>query len=235
MQDFSRFHQLQLSVLGRIYAFAYMTTLRSFLGLRRSSWLKGGTFGLFLVAWIFDWPSVFLFLFLLLTSWVRFIYWRSSRAGYSKFVASKTAVSPPTEFPPLSPNEHVKLRATGRFALSSREDTVLLRPAEYWKIPLGDHVVMVEQAQGHFLYQFFNGEIIETVQTGLLIFGREPLLALAISFCSKWGPEFNDLTQFYYVKNGSDTPPCNKRTIYFTFTSDREHATVWHTIVNSIN
>ena len=146
-------------------------------------------------------------------------------------MADKTAVSPTTDFDPLQPHEHVKLRATGQFALSSRETSVLLRPAEYWKVPLGDHSVMVEERSEQYLYQFFSKVTLEKVQAGWLIFGREPMRALSVTFCSKWGPSFTDFSQSYYIRGGKNEPPCQQRAITFTFASDREHAAVWHNIL----
>ncbi|MCP5101120.1 MAG: hypothetical protein GY943_36685 [Chloroflexi bacterium] len=234
MQNLSPFRQLQLTYLGRIYAFTYITKLKKVFGFRISSLLTGGSLGLFLISWIFNWAGFLIILLLLLAIGIRIVYWRANRAGYSKFIEDKTAVFPSSEFPQFPPNEHIKFRASGKFAISSREDSVLLRPAEYWKIPLGDHIVMVEQAPGYFLYQFFNEETIEAVQAGSLIFGHEPHRALSVTFCSKWGPEFNDLAQFYYVKNGTDAPPpCNKRTIYLTFANEEEQTAVWHSITNN--
>ena len=234
MAHLSFFRRFYLSYLGRIFAFAYLTTLRRFWGIRLSGWIKWGAIGLFLFALIRNWTGWVTVLIFLVMLWVLYIYWRAPRAGYSRFVADKTAVSPPPNSAPLRPNQHIKLHATGQFALSNREDGVLLRPSEYWKVPMGDHVVMVEQAPSHYLYQFFDRDSIEAVQLGWLIFGREPLQSLAITFCSKWGPEFTDFSQLYYVREQGDQP-CSKRTIYLTFADEEEQTAVWHEILEQLN
>ena len=227
------FRRIYLTFLGQLFSFVYMTTLRRFLGIRRSSWIKGGAIGLFVIALIRNWSSGLVVALLLLVIWILFVYWRAPRVGYSRFVADKTAVSPPANTPDLIPNHHYKLHATGRFALSNREDGVLLRSAEYWNVPMGDHIVMVEQAPSHFLYQFFDEDSLESVQLGWLIFGREPLQSLAITFCSKWGPEFSDFAQLYYVRDQAESA-CGSRTIYLTFTNEDEQTAVWHAILQDV-
>ncbi|MCA9924532.1 MAG: hypothetical protein KC421_19280, partial [Anaerolineales bacterium] len=231
----SYFQRFYLSYLGYMYAYAFRTSRQRFLGISRRSWLTLLLFLLLLMSFIFGYPTWISGLLFLIIIWLRFTYWRAAKAGYSKFVADKTAVSPPADLKPLEPNERIKLRATGLFALSSRETNVLLRPAEYWKVPLGEHAVMVEQQPQSFLYQFFNRDTIEDVRVGWLIFGRQPRRTLAVTFCSKWGKNFTDFSQLYYVRGRDDTPPCERREIYFTFANDREHTAVWHTILQDVN
>ncbi|KAA3657403.1 MAG: hypothetical protein DWQ04_28230, partial [Chloroflexi bacterium] len=145
MHDLSSLQRFYLTYLGRMYAFTFRTKLRRFIGISLGSWLQFCLLLILLVAWILRLPWWLLLLTLFVFLWIRFSYWRAAKAGYNKFVVDKTAVSPTIDFDLLKPNEHVKFRATGLFAVSSRETNVLLRPAEYWKVPLGDHTVMVEQ------------------------------------------------------------------------------------------
>jgi len=217
-----------------MYAFTFRTKWRRFIGISLASWLQFAAFLILLVAWIVRLPWWLLTLMLFVVLWIRFSYWRAAKARYNKFVVDKTAVSPTADFDPLQPNEHVTLRATGLFAVSSRETSVLLRPAEYWKVPLGDHTVMVEQRPEQYLYQFFGKTTLEKVQVGWLIFGHEPMRALSVTFCSKWGPAYTDFSQLYYVPGGNADPPCQQRNITFTFASDREHAAVWHNILQDL-
>lgn len=229
MHDLSPLQRLQIETLGRLYAFAYVTSIRRFLSGRLSSWIKLGTLTLFFVSLLLGWPVWITLSLLALTVWVRFFYWRARRRGYSRFVPEADAVAPPESSAPLPPNKRIKLRATGAFALSTREESVLLRPAEYWRVPLGDHVVMAEKVPGTFLYQFFNGETVEQLEVGWLVFGQDPLRTLAITFCTEWGPEFTDLSQLYYVGNG-DGAPCQQRTILLSFEDEAALTAVWQTI-----
>ena len=234
MHDLSSFQRFYLTYLGRMYAFTFRTKVRRILGISVGSWLQFIVLVLLFVAWVSGMVELVLVLLAVVFLWLRFSYWRAARSGYNKFMVDKTAVSPTADFEPLKPDERVKLRASGLFALSSRETAVLLRPAEYWKAPLGDHTIMVEQGNDKFLYQFFNRATLEKVEAGWLIFGREPMRALSVTFCTKWGPTFTDFAQMYYVRGDNDEPPCQRRNITFTFASDREHAAVWHNILQDL-
>ncbi len=234
MHNLSPLQRFHLNYLGRMYFFTFRTKWRRFMGISIGSWLQIAAALVLLVAWIWHLPWWLLIVMLFIFLWIRFSYKRAEKAGYHKFVADKTAVSPTADFDPLQPNERVKLRATGQFALSGRETSVLLRPAEYWKVPLGDHSVMVEESSEQYLYQFFNKTTLENVQTGWLIFGREPMRALSITFCSKWGPAFTDFSRSYYVRGGKQDPPCQLRDITFTFAGDREYAAVRHSILQDL-
>lgn len=235
MHDLPTYQRIYLSYIGRMYALTYRTIWKRFLGIQLSSWIKWGPLIILLAAWLSGFPWWLLSLIVLVVIWIRVTYRRAAKAGYSRFVVDQTAVSPTIEFQPLAPNERVSLRATGSFALSNRETNVLLRPADYWQAPLGDHTVMVKQGSQHFLYQFFNKQTVEDVHAGWLIFGAEPIQALAVTFCSKWGPNFADFSNLYYVRGGDNAPPCRRRIIYFTFADDRDHAAVWHNILQDLN
>ena len=233
MQNISFLRKLYLAYLGRVYTFAYLTSQRGFLGAKFSTLLKWMTTGLVIAAWIFDWGSVALGLTLFLALWVRWLYWRAARAGYSKFIADEAAVIPTSQLEPLPANQRIQLRATGSFGLRDREEYVLLRPAEYWQVPLGEHIVMVQSGQGRFLYQFFSANTLQEVQRGWLIFGSRPLDTLAVTFLGKWGSASGDYGQAFYV-GGGDNSDANlkKKTIYFTFQDGVEQEAVWHTIVS---
>jgi len=64
------------------------------------------------------------------------------------------------------------MRATGLFGTAHWETKLLLRPATYWQVPLGEHVVMVEYEQGKFVYQFFSATGLQNIQQGVLLNGR---------------------------------------------------------------
>ncbi|HEX6384117.1 MAG TPA: hypothetical protein VF177_05555 [Anaerolineae bacterium] len=220
--------------LGRVYVFAYLTTRRRFLGIRLSTLITWLTTGLVIVAWLLDWGSIAVVITLVLAIWVRWIYWRARRAGYSRFVPDETAVIPTAELSPLPANQRVHLRATGTFCLSDREEYVLLRPAEYWQVPLGEHIVMVQSGPERFLYQFFNASTLQEVQRGWLVFGSRPLNTLAVTFLGKWGPSYSEYGKAFYVGGGGENSNANlkKSTIYFTFPDGANQDAVWHTIVS---
>lgn len=233
MQNISFLKKLYLAYLGRVYTFAYLTGQRGLFGIKFSTLLKWTTTGLVIAAWILDWGSVVLGITLFLALWVRWLYWRAARAGYSKFIADEAAVIPTAQLDPLPANRRAQLRATGTFGLNDREEYVLLRPAEYWQVPLGEHIVMVQSGQGRFLYQFFSASTLQEVQRGWLIFGSRPLDTLAVTFLGKWGSSSGDYGRAFYVGAGDDSDAnLKKQTIYFTFQDSKEQEAVWHTIVS---
>ncbi|MCA9961725.1 MAG: hypothetical protein KC443_21950 [Anaerolineales bacterium] len=233
MDHFSPWQQLYFNYLGRVYALTFWAKMRNFLGMRVRSWviLLSAALGLYLATR----PGTFLLVILgiLIPAFFIFSFWRAQKAGYNKFVPDAQDALPETEaLRPLLPNERVKLRATGVFSLVNREDFVLFRrPSEYWHVPLGEHIVMVEQLPGHFLYQFFNATTLQKVQNGWLIFGAKPQRALAVTFLVSFGPEYNDPTLFYFVGKGDGAAAPKPRTIYFSFDSEEAHHAVWHTII----
>lgn len=233
MQNLSFLKKAYLGYLGRVYAFAYHTTQRGLLGIKVSTLLKWASIGLVIAAWVLDWGGLALGITLFFAVWLRWLYWRAARAGYSKFIADETAVIPTAQLDPLPANRRVQLWATGTFCLSDREEYVLLRPAEYWQVPLGEHIVMVQSGQEHFLYQFFNAGTLQEVQRGWLVFGSRPLETLAVTFLGRWGPSSTDYGRAFYVgSNDNSDANLKKNTVYFTFQDGREQDAVWHTIVS---
>lgn len=226
--------KVQLAYLGRIYYLTYFTTLHRFFGFRLSSWIRFLSVVLAFTAWVRQWPMPLLLAAILLAVWINLTYWRARRAGFNKFLPDEAAVAIPSteELVPLPPNQHIQMQATGVFSVNDKEDFLLLRPAEYWQVPLGDHIVMVQQQPHQFRYQFFNATSLQEVRAGWLIFGNRPHLALAVTFLLAWGPEFNELTQVYMTHhNSSSSRPREKRTIYFTFDDADNRRAVWHNLV----
>ena len=233
MRNISFLRKVYLGYLGRVYTFAYFSSRRRFLGIKFSTLLKWVTTGLVIAAWILDWGGVVLGITLFLAVWVRWLYWRAARTGYSRFIADEAAVIPTAQLDPLPANRRIQLRATGTFCLNDREEYVLLRPAEYWQVPLGEHIVMVQSGRDRFLYQFFNASTLQEVQRGWLIFGSRPLDTLAVTFLGRWGPSASDYGQAFYVGGGNNSDAnLKKNTIYFTFQDGVEQEAVWHTIVS---
>ena len=217
------------SYVGRLYAFAYTSQRRSFLGIPQSAWLRLGIFALFAVALIGRWGWIAVGLSVLLWLYVSFIYRRAQREDYNKFVADETAVPPPSTNETLAPNEKTAVRASGRYAVTDKSNTVLLqKPAHYWRVPLGDHIVMVEYRPKRFLYQFFGERTLQSVKRGWILFGKEPIPTLAITFLEVWGQEHNS-GLWYYIGGGpnDELSHLKPRTIYFSFEDTAVLNKVW--------
>lgn len=232
MEHLSPQQNFYLSYLGRAYALTYWAKMRYFLGMSIRSWVISLSLVLGFLLLVSGWGWIQI-LGILVPMFIMFSFRQAEKAGYNKFIPDAQGKLPSTEeLNPLAANTRVILRATGTFSLSSREDFVLLRrPSEYWHVPLGEHIVMVEQYPGRFLYQFFNAKTLQNVQNGWMIFGTQPRRALAITFLVTFGPDYNDPTLTYFVKGGAGEPAPKPRTIYFSFDNETDHRLVWHTII----
>jgi hypothetical protein len=130
----------------------------------------------------------------------------------------------------LPPNQKVPITASGLFSVTGRENRLLHRPANYWYVPLGEHIVMVEEIAGKYLYQFFNPKSLQEIRRGWLLHGSSPILSLEVSFLSKWGPEYTRFGQLY--ESGQDDESAPKLvTIYLSSSDEEVREAIGQTIV----
>ncbi len=230
MNDPSGLRRLYYAYLSRMYAFAYFARERRFLGIRLSTWLWLIPLAVLIYGWWQNWPAMALFPFIVFILWLAGSFWAARRANYMRFVANGVPLMAASSLSPLSSEQEVELFATGAFGLSSRQNNVLLQPATYWRVPLGEHVIMVQEQPGRFLYQFFDATTLQTVSEGWLLFGSEPRDALAVEFLANWGPAF---TKFALYEDGKEAnSSTGSQTVYLTFNSEADRRAVWHTIVS---
>ena len=226
--------------LGLVYGFTYWTSHQTFI-FRLSAWVKLLAFVPLIIVWRQNRSASVLGLALLLGLWVLWLYWRARRVGYKRFVAGNTpalraegevevAITPTINLTPIPPNQRVPLKASGIFGVANREEQILLRPGEYWQVPLGDHTVMVQPEPGRFLYQFFNADNLQNLQTGWLICGIRPLPVLAVTFFSAWGNDQLSLRELYQGAGGGNRES-KHRTIYLYFDNEADETAVRHTIL----
>lgn len=222
------------SYLATVYAFAYNTNQRRLLGFALSTWVRALVLALLLAAWRQAWPTLLLGATAALFAWVMVVYWRARRAGYARFVPDATVAPGKGDAPPLPDNQRVALRATGIFTVNRREGYLLLRPAEYWRVPRGEHVVMARTEQDRFLYQFFSSDNLQQVQSGKLLFGRGLPHSMAVTFLQP--KQSDDVVQFNFSPAAEEPASSKqKRTIYFTFKDAETHQLVWRLIQNDMS
>jgi hypothetical protein len=224
----------QSSWRGRLYGFAFYTELTQWRGLRRSVWVR-------LIALLFFTLSLFLTLLFPLPLWLilppfalllatQWLYWAARRAGYVAFTGLHTAVAPqPTTT--LRKEEKIPVRATGLFSVMERERYLLQKKADYWHYPLSEHVIMVEEAPGKYLYQFVSASRIRHIKAGHLYLGQESFPALEINYHTDWAPSLLTGGINYYVGGGVPDEDLPRRTIYLTFHTTEDWQRVWHSFV----
>jgi hypothetical protein len=215
--------------LAFIYALTYRTSHRRFFGFAIGWWVKLLALGLLLMIWTQQWERGVLVLALLLSGWVFLVYWRAHRVGYVKFIAEpKTS---PTDPVPLSANQRVPMWATGIFIVRDGGNYRLLNPAEYWQVPLGDHIVMVKLGPERYAYQFFNAAGLLEVQPGSLLFGTILRHTLAVTILETY--QAIEPIQFNFADPDKlDDLPSKKRVLYFTFANAEIQRAVWHNLVH---
>lgn len=237
MAHFSPWRRRTYRFLGRLYYGTYWLRHRTFWGFALSTWLLLLFFVLLFAAGLSAWGWRGFGAVLGLGAVVRAAFWVSERAGYNKFVPDEQDDWPArAELRPLPDNQRVKVWATGVFSLLDRENFVLLRnPTQYWRVPLGDHILMVKQAPQRYLYQMFNAATLQKVQRGWFIFGSEPHRALAITFQVIFGPGLDDPTLRYFVGGGLGKSATSSRTIFLSFADEADYLAVWHTILQDFS
>lgn len=223
--------RIHYRIQGFIFGFTYWTQHHRLI-IRFSTLVKLLAFVPLVLVWRQNKNAAILTLALLFGIWVSWLYWRARRLGYKTFVASESLLHSRDTLEPLPPDQRVRLKASGIFGVSDREEQVLMQPAEYWRVPLGDHTVMVQPEPDRFLYQFFNADKLQHLQPGWLICGLTPQEVLAVTFYSDWGKETLSLRDLY---QGSDENNQDKklRTIYLAFDDKEDERAVWYTIAST--
>jgi hypothetical protein len=230
MQNKSIIKRLVYNYLGIMLWVIHWTDTHKILGVLVSNLIR--LFALLLPVGILTagWGRNFAIIGILIFLWIHISYWRARRTGYYHFVADDVELMAAENPVPLPMKKHIKVSASGIFSVKDWEKNAVLKPAEYWQAPLGDHAVMVEHEPGRYLYQFFNATTMQELKIGWLLFGTRPRPALAVTFLSSWGPEFNDENVSLLRRNNNNGPQ-KIRTIYLSFTSKEQELAVWHNLI----
>ncbi len=231
MEALSPVSRLYYAYLSRMYALMYALSRRSFLGIRLATGARWLPIIALLVGWVMDWPSPVMIALLLFIVWINYSLWRARRDNYNRFVPFSSGPPPELTEAVLPPNQRLVVRATGLFSVSGRENRLLLRPAQYWRVPLGDHIIMAEEEPGKFLYQFFDAHSLQELREGLLLFGPQPAVSLAVSFLARWGPEYTRFGQVYEAGD-HDGPPAKRVTIYLSTEDEALRRLIRETIIS---
>lgn len=230
MNDSVSNDQLATCPIGPLYGVLYWTIKNRFLGFSIAGWLKNASFFLAVIALLFSWGFGAVILFIGLTVVLRILYWKANKDGYIRFKPfSITEASASGEL--IGADKKVKLNATGKFSVKNLEAYVVRQQAEYWRVPMGDHAVMVKQGKNRFLYQFIKNELVESVVAGILCHGRQPESALEITFQSTWGPEAEDANFMFYAPSKSSEPKTLRRKLYLGFNDRNLLHDVWHSLI----
>ena len=230
MADASATGSLVDRIQGSLYAFLYATVRRTFLGATISGWLKNGLLLLAPLVLLLGWPVLWPALMLALALLLRLLYWKARRDGFVRFIA-ETDQRPAVDAPALADDQKAPFKATGIFSVKAWETYVLGRPADYWRVAMGDHVMMVRHSPGRFLYQFIRIGAVETIEAGLLCHGAQPQKALAITYLTSWGPDSDDVDFMFYAPSDENNPSRQRRKMFLAFENESARASVWHNLL----
>jgi hypothetical protein len=233
MHEFGLPKRIYYYYLGNLYWFTHYTSTHKLLGIRYSTIIKLLAIILVLGAWISGWRRIPLALSIFLIAGLYLAYWRARRSGYFKFVGGKPAYTNGEEYGTLPPYKRVSCIATGIFSVQDWEKSVLLKPADYWQVPHGDHALMVEHLPHKYLYQFFSVEKMQDMQRGWLLYGPHPNPAMSISFISIWGPEFAKELFNIFRREPKPVEPI-LRTIYLSFSTLEEEEAICQNILRDM-
>jgi len=216
--------------LGQSYALMRNIQRRSILGIRLLVFVRWLPLLALFYGWLTRWPSGILVFLAFIILWLNLALLYAERTNYNRFIAGKPSPAGLTPLESLPANRKITVAATGLFSVSGREDILLLRPAEYWRVPLGDHVVMVQERPGKFLYQFFSPESLQEIRSGWLLHGPTPIETVAVTFLARWGPEYTRFGRDYYDGDDNALPPAKRITIYLSPTDVATRSLLWHSI-----
>ncbi|UCG22687.1 MAG: hypothetical protein JSW55_10925 [Chloroflexota bacterium] len=215
---------------GALYGFLHATVRHTFLGATVRAWLMNLPILLALFLPLLGWPIAWSIAMLVLALILRLLYWKAKRDGYVRFVAESDQ-QPGDSAPAVADNQKVALKATGVFSVKDWEEYMLGRPADYWRVPMGDHAVMVQYSPGRFLYQFIRLGSIDAIRAGSLFHGRWPQKALAITYLTSWGPETDDVDFMFYAPSDEDNPSAVKRKMFLAFENESIRSSVWRNLL----
>jgi hypothetical protein len=215
---------------GALYGLLHATTQRIFLGATIKGWLVNLPLLLALFLVLLRRPIGLAIGIVVAALVLRLLYWKAARDGYVHFVA-ETEQQPADGATAVANNQKVAIKATGVFSVQNWEEYVLGRPAEYWRVSMGDHAIMVQRSPGRFLYQFLRLGAIESIEAGLLWHGARPHRALAITYLSSWGPESEDPNFMFYAPSDEGHPTRKQRNLYLAFEDKAARDSVWQNLL----
>lgn len=216
------------TLLGRLYGFAFVADLTHFLGQKRSIWYRAIVTILFLYAALtVNVPLMILFgVLMAFTYW---LFWFAKRSGYVTFIP-KTDISLTVPAEPLAKDRRLAVKATGLFSVVDRERYLVQKTADFWRVGLGDHILMVSNGANSYLYQFIKPQEIIQITAGELYFGPQGSQAIEVVFRTDWAPSIDTEDMAYYVGSGYSGQPLPKRTVYIVCENEEQLALAWHSL-----
>ena len=224
--------RIQNRLTGYLYALLYALSDTLLLGASLLGWITVALLAAGLYIWLQTSAVIWLFIFMAIALLVRIGHWIAKRSGFIVFSEQKS-VKPPQNTGAISDYQKFDLWASGIFSIIGREEYMFQRPTKLWRVPFGDHALMVERPSGRFLYQFIEKGFIKTLRPGYLVYGPRVNPALEIIFRTTWGPSEGETEYKWYAPSKGSQPKRLRRTLYLGFETHTDRDAIWDSLQQS--
>ena len=221
--------RISTSLIGPMYALLYWTVKNKFIEFSIAGWLKNLSFFSAIIALLFGWGLGVILLFVGLTIGLRILYWIAKKNGYIRFKPSGD-IKANSDGKKIIADKKMQINATGKFSVKNLETYVVRQQAEFWRVPMGDHAIMIRQRTNRYLYQFIRADLVESVVAGTLYHGRQPESALKITYQATWGPETEDVSFMFYAPSESSNPKKMRRRLYLSIDDENLLHGIWYSL-----
>ncbi len=230
MDDLPAALRIKNRLVGYLYAGLYISSDRLVIGASLLGWITAILFFSGLYLWLRTGTVAWFVVFLVVLLVVRIAYWLAKRVGFIVFTI-QTDDQPPPVLEPLKDDQKYALQASGTFSVTGREEYMFRRPTRLWRVPFGDHALMVERPSGRYLYQFIERGFIQRVRLGCLVYGSQVNPALEIDFRTTWGPVAGETDYKWYAPGGSSQPKRLRRKLYLGFENVNDRDAIWQSLL----
>jgi hypothetical protein len=230
MEDLPVTKRLTNRVLGYLYPSLYFASDRLIIGASILGWITVLSFLLGLYLWLRSGSIAWFLALLFILIAVRVTYWIAQRDGFIVFTALVDDQGS-GDARQLQDYEKFDLRASGVFSITGREKYMFRRPAKLWRLPMGDHALMVQRPTGSYLYQFIEVGYIKQMRPGCLVYGSHLNFALEIDFRTTWGPVAGETEFKWFARGEGSKPKRYKRTLYLGFENKGDRDAVRQSIL----
>jgi hypothetical protein len=230
MDDLPFTRRLINRIVGYLYAGLYLSSDRLLIGASLLGWITLLLVILGPYFWLRTGEIAWLIGFLIILVLLRVAHWLAKRNGFIVFTEQVDDL-PPSSIELIKDFLKFDLRASGIFSVTGREEYMFRRPTMLWRVPFGDHALMVERPSGSYLYQFIEDGFIRGIRPGCLVYGSQVNPALEIDFKTTWGPVAGETEFKWYAPRDKSEPKRYKRTMYLGFRETADRDAIWRSLL----
>lgn len=232
MEEFSPTRRINYRLVGYLYAFMYFASDRLVVGASLLGWITAFLIILGLYLWYKTGSVAWFLVVLSFAALLRIAYWLAKRNGFILFVNQEGELAS-ARTRGLVDYQKLDLRASGVFSVANRDEYMFRRPALLWRVPFGDHALMVQRPEGRYLYQFVEAGHMAGIEPGWLVYGSQLNFALEINFQTTWGSVAGETDFNWFAPKESVETKRYKRTLYLGLEDEETRDAVLASLVSS--